>query len=87
MALHIFMAFRRAFARGFFPVRRLVRLGACSTLAEKMASAMLAHSGTAVIWGLTSPPLRPKTKPELGASLMEVAEAAERLWAAHTKAR
>ena len=54
------------------------------TMAEKLARDMLARDGVAAIWELHIAALAAKDagKLEVAASLVEVAEAAERLWAA-----
>jgi hypothetical protein len=62
-----------------FPTARLsVRT---TTLIEELASGLLAHSGVAVIWDLHLAAAQAKRngKYEMAASLLEIAEAAERL--------
>jgi hypothetical protein len=53
------------------------------TIAEKLAGNMLAHSGIAAIWDLHLAAVAAKDagKRDIAASLVEIAEAAERLWA------
>jgi hypothetical protein len=62
---------------------RLVPVGCSSyrSIAEELASGMLAHSGIAVIWDLQLAAAHAKRngKFEMAASLLEIAEAAERL--------
>ena len=59
------------------------------TLAEKLATRMLAHSGIAAIWDLHVAAAAAKGlgKHEMAASLVEIAEAAERLWLAEAFAK
>lgn len=54
------------------------------TFAEKLASDMLTHSGIAGIWDLHLAAVAAKEtgKLDFAASLVEIAEAAERLWTA-----
>lgn len=58
-------------------------------IADKMAATMLAHSGIAVIWDLylAAAAAKAKGKLQMAASLVEIAEAAERLWVARDRSR
>jgi hypothetical protein len=63
-----------------------------STLADELATGMLAHSGLPVIWDLhlAAAAAKVQGKLEMAAALTELAEAAERLWMArnvHAEAR
>ena len=53
------------------------------TVAEKLASRMLASNGVAAIWDLhlAAAAAKGAGKVEVAASLIEIAEAAERVWA------
>jgi len=53
------------------------------TIAEKLAGNMLAHNGIAAIWDLHLAAVAAKDagKTDIAASLVEIAEAAERIWA------
>lgn len=57
-------------------------------IAEKLASTMLAHNGLAAIWDLhlAAAAARGAGKLDIAASLIEIAEAAERLWLARETA-
>jgi hypothetical protein len=59
------------------------------TFAKKLASDMLAHSGVAGIWDLHLAAVAAKEagKLDFAASLIEIAEAAELLWAARETAK
>ena len=54
------------------------------TTADKLASRMLAHNGIAAIWDshVAAAAAHGLGKHDMAASLIEIAEAAERLWAA-----
>jgi len=53
-------------------------------IADRLACAMLAHNGLPVIWDLhlSAAAAKDAGKLEIAASLIEIAEAAERLWTA-----
>jgi hypothetical protein len=59
------------------------------TIAEKLAGNMLAHNGIAAIWDLHLAAVAAKDagKTDIATSLVEIAEAAERIWATRDGSR
>ena len=57
--------------------------------AERLAFQMLAHTGIAAIWDthIAAAAAYGLGKPDIAAGLIEIAEAAERLWLARTDAK